>query len=87
MENIQTLEEAKHFVEKSQQALKYYENHLKSVKKYQKANPEKMCIKAKKQYQKIKSNDPDKYNEYLIKQRKYYEEVAKPRNPAKQTAC
>ena len=80
MENIHTLEDAKQFIEQSQHALHFYQNHLKSAQKYQKANPEKTFARVKKHYQKIKNTDPEKYERILESKRKYYQEVVKPKN-------
>jgi len=63
-------------------AEKYYKNHLKNVSKYQKNNPLKMREKNKKHNDKIKNEDPDKYQAKLLKQREYYQTVVKPKREA-----
>lgn len=60
-------------------AEKYYQNHLKNVSNYQKRNPEKMKKKNKKHNDKIKNEDPEKYQSKLLKQREYYQMVIKPK--------
>jgi shikimate kinase len=63
-------------------AERFYQNHIKRVCAYQKANPEKMREKCKKWNAKVKEETPDKYKENLEKKRKYYNEVSKPRMEA-----
>jgi hypothetical protein len=60
-------------------AERFYQNHIKRVCAYQKANPEKMREKCKKWNAKLKEEQPDKYKEVLEKKRKYYNEVRKPK--------
>lgn len=60
-------------------AEKYYQNHLKNVSNYQKRNPEKMREKNKKHNEKIKIEDPDKYQARLERSRNYYKNVVKPK--------
>ena len=60
-------------------AERFYQNHIKRVCAYQKANPEKMREKCKKWNAKIKEENPDKYKDNLEKKRKYYNEVVKPK--------
>lgn len=60
-------------------AEKYYQNHLKNVSNYQKRNPEKMREKNKKHNDKIKIEDPDKYQARLERSRNYYQNVVKPK--------
>jgi hypothetical protein len=60
-------------------AEKYYQAHLKNVSKYQKNNPEKMRAKNKRHNDKIKNEDPEKYQAKLLKQREYYQTVIKPK--------
>jgi adenine-specific DNA methylase len=59
-------------------AERFYKKHLERVKAYQKAHPEKMRAKCKRQNARLKEN-PEKYKEHLAKQKKYYEEVRKPK--------
>ena len=56
-----------------------YEKHLLNVSTYQKENPEKCKIKSKKWNDKLKLENPEKYNEMLEKKKKYYLEVRKPK--------
>lgn len=60
-------------------AERFYQNHIKRVCAYQKANPEKMREKCKKWNAKLKEENPDKYKEVLEKKRQYYHEVSKPK--------
>lgn len=60
-------------------AERFYQNHIKRVCAYQKANPEKMREKCKKWNAKLKEEQPDKYKEVLEKKRQYYNEVRKPK--------
>jgi adenine-specific DNA methylase len=59
-------------------AERFYKKHLERVKAYQKANPEKMREKCKRQNARLREN-PEKYKEFLAKQKQYYEEVRKPK--------
>lgn len=61
------------------QAEKYYQDHLKSVSKYQKANPEKMRAKNKRHNDKVRESEPEKYTAKLEKSREYYRTVTKPK--------
>ena len=60
-------------------AERYYQAHLKNVSNYQKRNPQKMREKNKKHNDKIKNEDPEKYQAKLLKQREYYQTVIKPK--------
>ena len=60
-------------------AERFYQNHIKRVCAYQKANPEKMREKCKKWNAKLKEEQPEKYKEVLEKKRQYYNEVRKPK--------
>jgi len=60
-------------------AEKYYKAHLRNVSAYQKRNPEKMREKNKKHNDKIKIEDPDKYQARLERSRNYYQNVVKPK--------
>jgi hypothetical protein len=66
-------------------AEKYYKNHLKNVSNYQKRNPEKMREKNKKHNDKIKNEDPEKYQAKLLKQREYYQNVIKQKKQLEKT--
>ena len=59
-----------------------YNKHLKTCRDYKKAHPEKNNAYSNKYFKTMKDSDPDKYDAYLAKQKKYYNEVAKPRNLA-----
>jgi adenine-specific DNA methylase len=59
-------------------AERFYKKHLERVKAYQKSHPEKMREKCKRQNARLREN-PEKYKEHLAKQKKYYEEVRKPK--------
>lgn len=50
--------------QKIQQALKFYENHLKKCRDYQDKNREKINERARQYFQDIK-NDPERYKKYL----------------------
>ena len=54
-------------------AQRMYQNHLKNVAKYQKANPEKMREKNKRYIENMKKNNPEKYEDLLMKKAGYYE--------------
>ena len=58
---------------------RHYRNHLRNVSNYQKRNKEKMRIKQKLYLESLKTNNPEKYQNYLAKKRKYYFDVVKPR--------
>lgn len=60
-------------------AERFYQNHIKRVCAYQKANPEKMREKCKKWNAKVKEENPEKYQAILEKKRKYYNEITKPK--------
>jgi len=53
-----------------------YLKHLKSVSDYQKKNPEKMRLKNKAHYERIKL-DPVKYAHHVAKAREYYHKKIK----------
>ena len=57
----------------------YYENHLKYVRDYQKANPSKCREKCKRYNDKMKAENPEKYQSVLLKKRMYYLNVRKPK--------
>ena len=54
-------------------AINQYKRHLEAVKKYQKENPEKMSIKAKKHYQNYKNSNPEAYKQMLEKMKEQYQ--------------
>jgi len=57
----------------------YYENHLKYVRDYQKANREKCREKCKRYNDKMKAENPEKYQSVLKRKREYYLNVRKPK--------
>jgi len=63
-------------------AERMYRNHLKNVRTYQQKNPEKMKEKCKRYNEKIKLENPEKYQETLNKKKEYYINVRKPRMEA-----
>lgn len=67
-------------------AQKYYQRHLEHVASYQKRNPQKMREKNKRFNDKIKENDPDKYQAKLEKSRNYYHTVTKPKKMSEKQA-
>ena len=62
-----------------------YQNHLKNVAKYQKANPEKMREKNKRYLENMKKNNPDKYEDFLMKKAEYYEKRKLAKSQEKKT--
>jgi hypothetical protein len=57
----------------------HYEKHLKRVSDYQKDHPDKCREKCKRYNDKLKTENPEKYNEMLEKKRSYYQLVRKPK--------
>jgi len=53
-------------------AINQYKRHLEAVKKYQKENPEKMSIKAKKHYLNKKESNPEAYRRMLDMKKEQY---------------
>jgi len=66
-------------------AQRMYQNHLKNVAKYQKANPEKMREKNKRYLENMKKNNPDKYEDFLMKKAEYYEKRKLAKSQEKKT--
>ena len=64
-------------------AQRMYQNHLKNVAKYQKANPEKMREKNKRYIENMKKNNPEKYEDLLMKKAEYYEKRKMAKTPEK----
>ena len=60
-------------------AERYYRNHLKNVITYQKKNPEKMREKCKKYSDKLKEENPEKYQVMLDRKKLYYINTIKPK--------
>jgi hypothetical protein len=61
-----------------------YNKHRDRCVKWKKAHPEKNCSYVNKYYQTMKVEEPEKYQEYLAKQKEYYKNVKDaPENVAK----
>jgi len=67
--NFTTLEEAQNYINENQNAIDAYTKQKIRMKKYQAENAEKCNEKAIKYYQKIKSEDPTKYEAILSRQK------------------
>jgi hypothetical protein len=67
-----TLEEAQTYISKNQKAIEAYEKQQQRMKKYQTENAEKCNEKAIKYYQKIKAEDPERYQSILQRQKDRY---------------
>jgi len=67
-----TLEEAQNYINKNQKAIDAYEKQQQRMKKYQTENAEKCNEKAIKYYQKIKAEDPVRYQTILQRQKERY---------------
>ena len=50
-------------------AVKFYRRHLKRTSEYQKQNPDVRKQISKRWYEKMKVENPDKYEDHLMKQR------------------
>ena len=70
--NFTTLEEAQEYINKNQKAIDAYEKQQQRMKKYQADNAEKCNEKAIKYYQKIKAEDPARYQFILQRQKDRY---------------
>jgi TRAP-type mannitol/chloroaromatic compound transport system substrate-binding protein len=70
--NFKTLEEAQNYINKNQKAIDAYEKQQQRMKKYQTENAEKCNEKAIKYYQKIKAEDPVRYQTILQRQKERY---------------
>jgi len=70
--NFKTLEEAQEYINKNQKAIDAYEKQQLRMKKYQTDNAEKCSEKATKYYQKIKAEDPARYQTILQRQKDRY---------------
>jgi hypothetical protein len=53
-------------------AINQYKKHLEAVKRYQKENPDKMSIKAKRYYENKKTSNPEAYKQMLDKKKEQY---------------
>lgn len=61
-----------------------YNKHRERCIKWKKAHPEKNCAYSNKYYHQMKEESPEKYEEYLAKQKEYYKNVKDtPENVAK----
>jgi hypothetical protein len=67
-----TLEEAQAYINKNQKAIDGYGKQQQRMKNYQAANAEKCNEKAIKYYQKIKAEDPVRYETILQRQKARY---------------
>lgn len=63
-------------------AERMYANHRKNVAAYQSRNPEKMRAKTKKYLNKLKTEEPEKWDELKQKKKEYYLTVVKPKKKA-----
>jgi len=68
-------------------AEKFYQNHLKTVAKYQRNNKEKMRSKNKVYFDKLKNEKPEEYEKLLQKKRDYYHNIVKPKMAAAAAAA
>jgi phenolic acid decarboxylase len=61
-----------------------YNKHRERCVKWKKEHPEKNCAYVNKYYSQMKEESPEKYKEYLAKQKGYYDSVKNsPENVAK----
>jgi len=61
-----------------------YNKHRDRCIKWKKEHPEKNCVYVNKYYSQMKEESPEKYKEYLDKQKEYYKNVKDiPENVAK----
>lgn len=56
-----------------ERAMRIYNAHLKALKNYAAKNKDKLKEYYKQKYENMKTNDPEKYAEYLAKKKAYYE--------------
>jgi hypothetical protein len=63
-------------------AERMYANHRRNVAAYQLRNPEKMRTKTKKYLDKIKTDNPEKWDDMKRKKKEYYLSVVKPKRQA-----
>jgi hypothetical protein len=72
LETTETTEELITFtMEEAEIAVRFYRKHLKRTCAYQKLHPEICKVKNKRWYDKQKLENPEKYEEMLIKSRDY----------------
>ena len=60
-------------------AERFYKSHLKRVCAYQKANPEKCRAKCKRYTDRLREQEPDKWEAVLQQKRDYYINIRKPK--------
>jgi hypothetical protein len=72
MPQFATLDEAQTYINDNQKAIDGYGKQQERMKKYQAANAEKCNEKAIKYYQKIKAEDPARYETILQRQKARY---------------
>jgi phenolic acid decarboxylase len=61
-----------------------YNKHRERCVKWKKEHPEKNCAYSNKYYHQMKEESPEKYQEYLEKQKEYYKNIkTTPENVAK----
>jgi hypothetical protein len=60
-------------------AERFYKSHLKRVCAYQKANPEKCRAKCKRYTDRLREQEPDKWEAVLQQKRDYYVNIRKPK--------
>ena len=53
-------------------ALTQYFKNIDRVKKYNKEHPDKCRVRQKRNYDKMKIEHPEKYNDMLLKKKQYY---------------
>jgi hypothetical protein len=69
MPEFNNLEEAQNYINDNQKGIDAYTKQKQRMKKYQAENAEKCNEKAIKYYQKIKAEDPTKYEAILSRQK------------------
>lgn len=72
---------------KIQNIIDQYKRHQKQCNKWKKDHPAQNSAYVKKYVQNLKTNDPDKYQEYLDRNNVYYHTVAKPKRIAAKAAA
>jgi hypothetical protein len=64
---------------KTQLIINRHNHHLKICSEYKKQHPEQNNAYSVKYFKSMKETEPEKYATYLARQKKYYNEVVKPR--------
>lgn len=72
MPQFATLEEAQSYINENQKAIDAYGKQQQRMKKYQMTNAEKCNEKCREYYQKIKAENPEKYESLLQRQKDRY---------------